>query len=244
MEMNYRALRVCAETVDLFAFTNGAILKGTPRGILLQFHGLNFTQLRNECNEFEIRCAEAGILTVFPYCGPWSWMNMHTVRFVDRLVEVLKEKYGLGGVPVVASGGSMGGLASLIYTRYAAVTPDACFANCPVCDLPYHATERPDLPRTLYHAYGDYECGLEAALRLHSPYHQAAEMPDVPYFVVHGDADKSVNKGYHSDRFISAMREAGRRIEYYEVAGMAHCDLASFPEARAAYEDGILACFD
>ena len=67
-----------------------------------------------------------------------------------------------------------------VYTRYAAVTPVACVANCPVCDLPYHYTERPDLPRTLYSAFGDSDSEtLGDAMKKASPYHLALkrEMP-------------------------------------------------------------------
>lgn len=241
MEISYTLPRICAETIDSYAFTNRELIEGTPKGIILCFHGLGHTALRNEYTAFEERCAREGVLTVFPYYGPWSWMNMTAVRYVDEIVAVLRGMYGLGAdVPVVSSGGSMGGLSALIYMRYAAVTPAACFANCPVCDLPFHATERPDLPRTVYLAFCGYECGLEAALKMHSPLHQAAEMPKVPYYVVHGCADAAVNKAMHSDRFVAAMRAAGHRIVYREVPGMTHCNFETCPDERAAYEDAML----
>jgi len=142
-------------------------------------------------------------------------------------------------VPVVSTGGSMGGLSALIYTRYARRTPAACFANCPVCDLPYHATERPDLPRTVYLAFAHYECGLAEALRQHSPLHQAANLPRIPYYIVHGTADAAVSKTMHSDRLVERMRAEGFDLTYREIEGMTHCALENFPEEHTAWLNAI-----
>lgn len=233
-------LSIRPDTLEQFAYTNAALFTGAPRAIVLNFHGLNCCDMRSEPTSFEARCAEEKVLTLYPYYGPWSWMNRDAIRYVDSVVEAALACYGLCALPIVSTGGSMGGLSAIIYTRYAWRTPVACFANSPVCDLPYHATERPDLPRTVYLAFASYDCGLESAMRQHSPLHQAAELPRIPYYVVHGTADSAVNKAMHSDRFVEAMRAAGQRIDYHEVEGMTHCDLAAFPKELAAYEDGIL----
>jgi dipeptidyl aminopeptidase/acylaminoacyl peptidase len=67
-------------------------------------------------------------------------------------------------------------------------------------------------------------------------------MPDICYFVVHSTADKAVNKERHSDRFVEALRKAGRRIEYVISEGTGHCQLK--PEARRRYNEAVLAAFD
>ena len=105
------------------------------------------------------------------------------MTYTEELLAALRIHYGLPkSLPTVAMGGSMGGLCALVYTRYARNTPVACVVNCPVCDLPFHYTERPDLPRTLYSAFmEDGADTLEEALRAHSPLHLAAELPDIPY---------------------------------------------------------------
>lgn len=242
MDLTYTLPRIAPETVDSYAFTNRALLRGAPKGIVLVFHGLGGgLAIRTECNEFEKRCAGEDVLTVFPYYGPWSWMNMNSVRYVEDVLAALRKIWGLpDSVPVVSTGYSMGGLSALMFTRYAKITPAGCCANCPVCDLPLHVNERPDLPRTIYLAFSGYECGMEAALRAHSPLHQAAEMPKIPYYIVHGDADASVSKPLHSDRFVAAMRGAGREVRYREVPGMTHCCFDPFPEERDAYETAAL----
>ena len=231
------------DTLEQFAYTNLLLLRQKPRAAILHFHGLNATSLRTEPIAFERTCAEHNVLCIWPYYGPWSWMNLASVRYVDQVLEAACSRAGLSkDAPVLSTGGSMGGLSAIIYTRYARQTPTACFANCPVCDLPFHATERPDLPRTVYLAFAGYECGLEQALQMHSPLHQAQSLPDIPYYVVHGDGDTAVNKAMHSDRFVAALRSNGKRVTYIEVPGMAHCNLESYPAVKAAYEEAMFAC--
>jgi len=125
-------------------------------------------------------------------------------------------------MPLISTGGSMGGQGSLLYTRYARKQPAACLAVCPVCDVKYHFTERPDLPRTFHAAFRGYPESLEALFAEHSPVDQVEHMPDIPYMIVSGDKDVSVSKTQHSDRLVAAMRKRGLKVEYVEVPGMGH----------------------
>ena len=130
----------------------------------------------------------------------------------------------------------MGGLSALVYTARAAITPAACVVNCPVCDLPYHYTERPDLPRTLYSAFWHEEGNVDKVLKTGSPLHMVDRMPDVPYFIFHCDADSKVNKEKHSDVFVEAMRKA-HTVTYHVVPGRDHCDLTD--DMRELYKHHI-----
>ncbi|MBQ8162915.1 MAG: YwaF family protein [Clostridia bacterium] len=242
MEIKYTLPTIKPETLKFYTYTNEELLKETPKAIVLDFHGLGMTAMRKEPNEFETECAKHGILTLFPYYGPWSWMNLTSVKFVDEIVKAVCEKYSLdvNSVPIISTGGSMGGHSALNYTKYAKVTPKACFTNCPVCDFKFHATEREDLPRTAYLAFSDYDCGFEKAIEMHSAYHMASQMPDIPYYIVHGTRDSAVNKEAHSDRFVAEMRRYGKNVTYIEVEGMEHCDLDSYPEVKKNYFDAII----
>jgi dipeptidyl aminopeptidase/acylaminoacyl peptidase len=182
--------------------------------------------------------AEGGIIYVIPYYNPWSWMNRQAVAYTDEIVSVLCEKYGLSdNVKIVSTGGSMGGLSALVYCAYAKITPCACVASCPVCDLPFHFTERPDLPRTLYSAFGEYEGDMQSALRSCSPLHLVEKMPNIPYTIFHCEEDKAVNLEKHSEKFVSVMNEK-RKIELKRVHFRGHCDLSD--EARLDYKKTIL----
>ena len=119
----------------------------------------------------------------------------------------------------------MGGLACIVYTMYAKHTPVGCVANCPVCDLPYHYTERVDLPRTLYSAFYSYDCTMDEALKSCSPLHLASALPKkTEYTVFHCEKDTAVNIGMHSDRFVAELSKY-RHVDYFTVPDKGHCDL-------------------
>ena len=224
------------DTLRSFTYSNDALITGAVNGIAVSFMGLGGSAMYAEDPDLGVRLAGQGIIYLIPYLDPWNWMNDQAVAYTDEIINVLFEKYALPeGLPVVASGGSMGGLCALVYTRYARRMPCACVTNCPVCDAAYHFTERPDLPRTFYAAFGT-AADFDAALKAHSPMHLVDSMPDVRYIQFHCGADQAVNKAMHSDRFVAAMR-GSHRIEYHEVPGRGHCDLDE--ENKKLYEDLI-----
>ena len=189
----------------------------------------------HEDTEDGIRYAGEGILYVVPYQNPWAWQNAQNIAYTDEILDVLFEACQLPeNLPVVSTGGSMGGLSALVYMVYAKRTPVACVANCPVCDLPYHYTERNDLPRTLYSAFYHYPGRMEDALKSASPIHLVDRMPEKSqYFIFHCEEDQAVNKEKHSDRFVAQMVK-NHEIRYYTVPGRGHCDLTE-PMREAFY---------
>lgn len=230
-------LPIHVQNVQDFAYTNEELLKNPPKGIILQFFGLGDCRRITEHSEYSMACAEKDLLLVFPYSNPWSWMNDLAVRTVDSIVTALLEKYQVSSIPIISTGGSMGGLSCLIYPRYSRHPIAACAANCPVCDLPYHFTERPDLPRTIVSALAHYDMDFDQAMESLSPLHQVKNLPDIPYLIVHCEADKSVNLEKHSEKMVAAMRQAGKNLVYYSVPERGHCDLT--PEYWDIYREFI-----
>ncbi len=226
------------EKIDLFAYTNKDSVKKPVRGIVVEFAGLGCTWMIKEEPARAAMLAENGILYVFPYNNPWNWMNPQAVAYTDEVLDALRGGLGLPeSLPVVSIGGSMGGQCALVYACRAARTPVACVANCPVCDIPYHFTERPDLPRTLYSALSASDAPLQEALRGISPLHLVDELPDIPYHIFHCGADRAVNLDKHSARFVEAMKK-GHRVTFHVVPDRDHCDLT--PEAWAQFDRYIL----
>jgi dipeptidyl aminopeptidase/acylaminoacyl peptidase len=212
-------------TLRQVAWIGDQFVIGAVRGVILVFHGLGSIGLRSGPGFEEQEWAANGGLVVVPYYGPWSWMNRSSRASIDQLVLSVYEHFELAAdIPLIVTGGSMGGQGALIYTRYSPHRIAACLAQYPVCDLEYHFTERPDLPTTMRYAYRDYPGDLASALVEHSPLKQVGAMPDIPYLVVHGDKDLAVNKERHSDRFVAEMRRHGRNIDYLEVPGMGHAN--------------------
>ncbi|MBQ7475182.1 MAG: prolyl oligopeptidase family serine peptidase [Clostridia bacterium] len=226
------------ENLRSFAYCNDRLVRGAPRGIVLSFGGLGFSEMYGEDTAEGKYFAGRNIIFAVPYLDPWAWMNRAAVLTTDRIVGALTAKYG--ELPVVSSGGSMGGQSALVYTRYAARTPAACVVNCPVCDMEYHLTERPDLPRTMFAAFSSPR-PFDEELRSRSPLRLVNELPRVPYTVFHCDCDAAVNIDAHSRRFVAEMERAGHDVTFLTVPGRDHCDLP--PEYlgwyRVAIEIGI-----
>lgn len=222
------------DNLRYFAYSNDKICVKPIKGIVLSFLGLNSCLMHYADTDDGKYFAERGILYVIPYNNPWGWMNRQGVDYTDEIIDVLIDEYALSDdIPIVSSGGSMGGLSALVYTRYSKRTPVACVANCPVCDLVFHYGERDDLPRTLYSAFYHYDGDIDAAMKTASPLHLVGEMPKVDYHIFHCDADEAVNIDSHSKKFVEAMKNEGHSITFDIVHGRGHCDLTD--EMRALY---------
>lgn len=226
------------DTLRNYAYSNDKLIETPIKGIVLNFYGLGTAIIHNDDPGDAIDFAKQGIIYVIPYSNPWAWMNKQTVAFVDEIIAVLCEKYKLSSsVKIVSSGGSMGGLSALVYCRYAKITPCACVADCPVCDLPFHFSERDDLPRTLYSAFGCYTESLTDALKSSSPLHLVDTMPHIPYTIFHCTGDKMVDFELHSKRFVDAMKPT-HDITFHIVPFRGHCDLSA--SAKVEYNNTII----
>lgn len=224
------------ENLRLFCYSGDRLVSGEIKGIVLNFYGLGGAKMLQEDSPAAVWYAERGLIFVNPYTDPWDWMNPTAVALTDEIIDVLFDHYQLpDSTPIISSGGSMGGLCSIVYCRYARRTPAACVANCPVCDLPFHYTERPDLPRTLYAAFYRPGTDLMEKLKTASPLHLADSLPDIPYILFHCTADKSVNIHAHSEKFAAKMQEIGRDITLIRIPDRGHCDLGD--EGWAQYQD-------
>ena len=213
------------ENLRCFTYSNDKICKLPIKGIAISFFGLGGAEMFEEDTEEGKYFAEKGIIYIVPYNNPWAWMNQQAVKYTDEIIDVLIQRYQLSDhIPIVSTGGSMGGQSALVYTALAKRTPVACVANCPVCDLVFHYTERPDLPRTLYSAFYHEDGSVEKALESASPIHMVDRMSDVNYYIFHCECDQAVNKEKHSDVLIDKMKERFK-VVYHTIPNRGHCDL-------------------
>jgi len=226
-----------------FAYVNLDICKKPYKGIIYDFIGLGgMTFTDDPPYHFAEKCSERNILYIMPYLNPWNWMNDTAIKTMDMIVDVVIEKTELKENSIIVStGGSMGGLCALTYSAKAKITPNACAANCPVCDSVFHEKERPDLPRTYVSAFLHYGGDLSEAISTSSPFSIVEKMPKIPYYIVHGTEDTAVNIKIHSDPFVKKMRSYGHDITYDVVEGMGHCNISSDNEER--YYDFIFSFF-
>lgn len=221
-----------------FAYCNDRICSRPIRGIVLNFFGLGGQDIYRQETDYGKFFASHGVLLVVPYNNPWAWMNRQAVSMTDEIMDTVMEMLDLPeDLPIVSSGGSMGGLSAITYCVYAKRTPVACVANCPVCDLPRHLHERKDLPRTLYSAFWNYEGTLEKALETVSPMHLGSRLPDIDYYLFHCQEDEAVNIHLNTEAFAAKM-SGFRRVHVYRVPDRRHCDLS--PEMWDRYKAHIL----
>ncbi|MBR7142553.1 MAG: hypothetical protein IKD06_03350 [Clostridia bacterium] len=224
---------ITRENLRNFAYCNDHLCSGPIQGLVISFFGLGCTSMIHEDPPDACKLAEKNILYLFPYNDPWCWMNAQAVAFTDELVDVLFHRYGLPeDLPIISSGSSMGGQSALTYMHFAKRTPVACVVNCPVCDLPFHFTERPDLPRTLYNAFYHENGSVSECLARYSPLHLAPRLPKAEYVIFYCENDCAVSKKLHSDPFVAILSQRFP-VTYYSVPGRDHCDLPA--EMLSAY---------
>ncbi len=209
------------DTINLYARTNEIFLKSEPKGIIMELPGLGGgscmggSQDRGDyCNDHAKVLAEKGIILAYMFPGPWSWGNKAAVRMTDAVVAALAEKYKLNdGFPLAVSGGSMGGLGSLMYAAGTRYNLKAVFAACPCTDVPKCFNAHPDFPRTFISAVGGYDMPLEDALKEISPIHKTDDMPNTFYHISCDGADE-VFPQEQCDTFVEKLREKGYNVVY------------------------------
>ncbi len=206
-----------------FAYVSEDYLNGRVKAVFVNFPGLGNMEMKSSLDVPDIILAHEGVIFVYPFVNPWNWMNDKTVKFVDGIMDIVIKKYHVGrNCPIVARGGSMGGYSALAYSMFSKHRLAAVIANCPVTDIYFHSTERPDLPRTFHDAMGCYG-DISTILKDRSPNYHPEKMPDCKYLIIHGFNDKAVNKEKHSDKLVKLMKKRKLDVTYVEDDKMAHC---------------------
>src|SRR5664280_1941910 len=119
------------ETLRGVAWLGEKFLPGRPRAIVMNFHGLGMVGVKSDFTTNDRAWAEKGALCIFPYYGPWSWLNHQARGYVDDMIDAAKKHYGLENAPLISTGGSMGGCSSLLFCRYSRHRVAACSALFP-----------------------------------------------------------------------------------------------------------------
>lgn len=176
------------------AILGDTLMTGPIKGVALNFHGLGCMHKPRFWQE-ELDWAALGWLVVFPFYGPWSWMNRNARALVDDITDAVYAQFQLPDTcPLASLGGSMGGMGALVYSQYARRKIDRCYAQYPVCDLRGHLYERDDIPKTICNAALGYQGGLNEFFAETSPMELAEALPNIPYLLLTGDADPVVSK--------------------------------------------------
>jgi len=218
------------ETLSYYCNTNEHLLTSPPRGIVIEVPGLGggsclggSMEIGPYQGDLAGRCAAAGLILAFVFIGPWTYMNKGAVRTCDEVVDVLRARYGLGEDSLlVAAGGSMGGLGSLIYTADSRHRVDRCLSACPCFDVPYYFERTPYRARAVYSSLAGYDMPMEQALRSISPAHRIGDMPRIPYFIVCDGADELFDAA-GMELYAKALDDAvGGSVSFRLLPGVKH----------------------
>ena len=223
-----------------YAFLNEDTLQLPLRGICVCFHGYtDGTMYEKSPKEAEI-LGKAGIAWVFPYYSIWAWMSENSQAFNEQVLDAVYERLGAGDdVPLIISGGSMGGMTALNYLVTGKRRATACALNCPVSDLERIFADRRDFRRAIVSAHIEKEEALPEVLKRYSPVCFSQKLPKIPYFVVYGEADT-----YFAQTQMPPLSEQLKTQKLSHTLlleeGMGHCDLAGHPKMHARYCDFII----
>ncbi len=236
------------ETIKLYANTNEEYLVGPVKGIVVEFPGLGggsclggtmdrMTYHWYRAQEF----AKNGIVLAYLFPGPWSWGNKGAVRMADGVVTAIAKKYNLGeDFPLVACGGSMGGMGCLLYAADSSYKVKAVAAACPGVDTLKAYDVLPDFPRTYFSAAAVYDMEMDEALKMISPVERIKDMPAIPYFIC-SDGEDECFPEEQINSYVEALQGLGAQVEYIKQPDLKHGDF--FPEVRNALHDFILKQF-
>lgn len=224
------------DNLSWYCNTNETLLEEKPEGIVMEFPGLGGSsclggslEMGPYVTEYAAELAKNRLLLVYTFPGPWSWMNRGAVRMCDLICTAAMDKYGLrDGCPLVATGGSMGGMGALIWTADTCHRVTAVAAACPGYDQ-LAVWDKLDFPRTYMSSACCYDGSIEEALRHVSPVYRTADFPDLPYYIV-GDGEDECFPIDGMDAFVEKMREAGKNVTYRRLDGLKHGEFT--PECR------------
>jgi len=225
------------DNVALYTNTNEAFLTKPVCGIILEFPGLGGSSCLGgtlERRDYGTYYAKAfgteGIVLAYLFPGPWSWGKKGAVRIADGVVEALAKKYDLPETfSLAASGGSMGGLGSLIYAADTRYTLRCVAVTCPCIDVLAAYSVHPDFPRSFFSAAAGYDLPIDKALERISPVHRITDMPDIEYFICANGADELFPEE-EIRKFARKLEDYGKKTIYRNQPDTFHGQF--YPEVR------------
>ena len=236
-----------AETLRFYCNTNEIYLDGKkPRGIVIEFPGLGGSSCLggniargNYETDYAKKLADEGLILVYTFPGPWSWMNKGAVRISDLVIDAVMEKYGLSqDCPIVATGGSMGGLGAIIFCADTRHKISACAAACPCYDALRFFGANDDFPRTFISAIAGYDMSFEDGLAAISPAHRMDELAKIPYLILCDELDECF-EAEGMKVFAEELRKKVGDVEFLFEAQKEHGGF--IPEDREYFTEYVIA---
>ncbi|MBR7142816.1 MAG: prolyl oligopeptidase family serine peptidase [Clostridia bacterium] len=226
-----------------YAFLNEDTLKRPLKGICVAFHGYTDATMYEESPEIARKLGEKGIAWVFPYYSVWAWMGKNSQIFVEQVLDAVYERLQADeSLPLLISGGSMGGLTALNYVLRGKRKATACAVSCPVVDMNFNFEDHPSFRRALLSAHIEKEGDLHEILKQYSPSSFAHRLPDIPYFLLFGELDTYYTQK-HRPLLVEPMKQRGLNVREWIHPEMGHNYFSGHPEAMEAFCEFAERCF-
>ena len=218
-----------------YAFLNQDTLVSPLRAICVCFHGYTDATMYQESPKIAKVLGEAGIAWVFPYYSVWAWMSKSSSEFNEQVIDAVYERLGASeNIPLIVSGGSMGGLTALNYLVYGKRNAVGCAVNCAVTDMKRIFSDIPDFRRAILSAHIQEDEDLLSVMKRYSPVDFYELMPRIPYYFVYGENDAYFTQN-HMPPLIERMKKDKFNYELRIEEGMNHCDIEGHPDAFTEY---------
>ena len=218
-----------------YAFINEDSLVYPLRAICICFHGYTDDTMYKKSPETARILGQNGIAWVFPYYSVWAWMSKSSQAFNEQVIDAAYEKLNADEkIPLIVSGGSMGGLTALNYLVYGKRRAVGCAVNCSVTDMEKIFNDRPDFRRAILSAHIEEDAELVSVMKRYSPVAFAERLPKIPYFLVYGESDVYFTET-HMPYLVEKLKEGKLSYTLHIEQGMKHCDIESHPSALNKY---------
>lgn len=223
-----------------YAFLNEDTLQKPVKGVCIYFHGFTDGTRYNESPFLGAELGAKGIAWVFPYHSVWAWMSPTSQMFCEQVIDAVYEKLGIDdSVPLVVTGGSMGGMTALNYLLHGKRKAIACAANCPVLSVKDYFEKSFETRAAILSAHIEKEGDLMEILSDLSPIEFAEKLPKIPYFFVFGKEDPSPAINEHIEELKEKLSKNAidYKVEFREK--MEHCNMKDFPDTIGRFIDFI-----
>ncbi len=223
-----------------FAFLNEDTLKPPLKGICVCFHGYTDDTRFEKSSEQARILGENGIAWVFPYYSVWGWMSENSQIFNEQVLDAVYDRLGADeDIPLIISGGSMGGLTALNYLVRGKRRATACALNCPVTDINIIYDCNVGARRAILSAHIEKDCPIDVIMRNFSPVNFADKLPHIPYFLIFGEKDTHF-VDYQMPPMEEKLKQYGHNYTLTVHPKMEHCDIRNHPKALRQYCDFII----
>ena len=223
-----------------FAFVNEDTLVGPLRGICVNFHGYTDATMYTKSTDFAAMLGENGIAWVFPYYSVWAWMSSNSQSFIEQVLDATYEKlHADAHLPLIITGGSMGGLTALNYLVRGKRKATACALECPLADMHRFFMDRPNVRRAILNAHIEKEGDLHEITKAYSPVYFADRLPAIPYLAVYGEKDDYFTS-VQMPLLVDTLDRHGLEHTVWVQPNMAHCAIGDHPDALSKYGDFIV----